>query len=57
MPRAFREEGRRGTGLFDNYLGKRLKGSGRLYLVDVATSPLWFLKLDIFLKFKVVKPG
>lgn len=55
VPKSFKEEGRRGTGLFDNYLGKKLKGVRSLYLVDVATSPLWFLKLDVFLKFRVVK--
>ncbi len=55
VPSAFVPEGRRGTGIFDNYVGKRLDKFRSLYLVDVATSPLWFLKLDVFLKFRVVK--
>ncbi len=55
VPASFKAEGRRGTGLFDNYLGKMLGGMRGLYLVDVATSPLWFLKLDVFLKFRVLK--
>ncbi len=46
---------RRGTGWLDNYVGRMLRGSRSLYLVDVATSPLWFLKFDIFLRFRVRK--
>ena len=46
---------RRGTGLFDNPIGEALRKSKGLYLLDVATSPLWFMKLDILMKFEVTK--
>ena len=54
-PRSLTLLGRRGTGAFDNALGRAFSGSRWLYLLDVATSPLWFLKPDIFLRFIVVK--
>jgi ubiquinone/menaquinone biosynthesis C-methylase UbiE len=55
VPSEFRRTERRGTGLFDNFVGKTLNGFPWLHLVDVATSPLWFFKLDIFLRYKIVK--
>ncbi|MDA4125267.1 MAG: class I SAM-dependent methyltransferase [Thaumarchaeota archaeon] len=54
-PSALRLDNRRGTGLLDNAAGKLLERFTHLYLLDVATSPLWFFKLDVFLKFRVVK--
>ena len=53
--REFKLESRKGTGLFDNPLGVLLERVPRLHLLDVATSPFWFAKLDIFMKFKVSK--
>ncbi len=52
---AFRLKGRRGTGLFDNYFGKVLSRFRFLHLIDVATSPLWFSKLEVFFKFEIIK--
>lgn len=57
VPKEFKMRGRRGTGLFDNYVGKSLNGVPSLSLLDVATSPLWFFKLDVFFKFEVSKRG
>lgn len=54
-PKNFEILQRRGTGIFDNAAGRLFDRSEHLYLVDVATSPLWFLKPDIFLKFRVAK--
>ncbi len=56
IPRSFKLEARRGTGLLDNYLGRMLRAHRRLYLADVATSGVWFLKFDTFLRFRVRKP-
>ncbi len=55
VPPELELRGRRGTGWLDNYVGRMLRGSRGLYLFDVATSPLWFFKFDVFLKFRVVK--
>lgn len=55
MPKAFELRGRRGTGLFDNPVGRLFNARTRVYLFDIATSPLWFTKLDIFLRFRVAK--
>jgi ubiquinone/menaquinone biosynthesis C-methylase UbiE len=55
VPRAFRVAAKRGTGLFDNFVGKALNGLPWLHLLDVATSPLWFLKLDVFFRFEIKK--
>jgi SAM-dependent methyltransferase len=57
IPREFKMTGRRGTGLFDNYIGKALNGIPSLSLLDFATSPLWFFKLDVFFRFQVSKQG
>ncbi len=54
-PKNFEVLQRRGTGIFDNAAGRVFNWSRHLYLVDVATSPLWFLKPDVFLKFRVTK--
>jgi ubiquinone/menaquinone biosynthesis C-methylase UbiE len=55
VPEQFRVTARRGTGMFDNFVGKALNGIPCLYLLDVATSPLWFFKLDVFFRFEVRK--
>ncbi|MEM3671414.1 MAG: class I SAM-dependent methyltransferase [Thermoprotei archaeon] len=47
----------RGTGLFDNFVGQFLNKFQNLSSLDVATSKLWPLKSDIFLKLKVLKHG
>jgi SAM-dependent methyltransferase len=57
VPKEFQVTGRRGTGLFDNSVGKALNRFPWLSLVDVATSPFWFFKLDVFFRFEVSKPG
>lgn len=57
VPDQFRVTSMRGTGLFDNFVGKVLNGFPWLNLVDCATSPLWFLKLDVFFRFEVRKPA
>jgi SAM-dependent methyltransferase len=54
-PDSFVLRQKRGTGLFDNYPGKLLGRFRGLHLIDVATSPAWFLKPDILLKFEIVK--
>ncbi len=48
-------EKRRGTGIFENFIGSKLKRFEFLYLVDALTSPAWFLKKNIFLKYTVRK--
>lgn len=55
FPRGLRLVGIRGTGVFENRIGRFLNGRRLLYLLDVATSFLWMFKLEIFLKFKVEK--
>jgi SAM-dependent methyltransferase len=55
FPPSFKLRGRRGTGLFENPVGRRLSGHRRLYLLDVATSPLWMFKFEILLRFEVRK--
>jgi SAM-dependent methyltransferase len=51
----FKLESRKGTGLFDNPLGALFGRAPQLHLLDVATSPFWFAKLDVFMKFRVSK--
>jgi ubiquinone/menaquinone biosynthesis C-methylase UbiE len=46
---------RRGTGLFENKVAKLFGNLPQLHLVDVASSSLWFLKKNIFLKFEIRK--
>lgn len=55
VPKEFKLTGRRGTGLFDNFVGKSLNRFPQLHLLDVATSPFWFIKLDVFLRFEIRK--
>jgi SAM-dependent methyltransferase len=55
VPKGFKVDARRGTGLFDNFVGKALNGLTWLHLIDVATSPLWFFKLDVFFRFEITK--
>ena len=55
VPQGFRVTMRRGTGLFDNFVGKAFNGLPWLHLLDVATSPFWFLKLDVFFRFEIAK--
>lgn len=55
VPASFEARGKKGTGLFDNYVGKMLGRFRPLYLVDVATSPFWLFKFDIFMRFVVHK--
>jgi SAM-dependent methyltransferase len=49
----FAVEGMRGTGIFDNRLGRALNGLGFLHLLDVATSTLWRLKNHVFMKLRI----
>jgi ubiquinone/menaquinone biosynthesis C-methylase UbiE len=55
VPEQFRVTSKRGTGLFDNFVGKALNGLPWLHLLDVATARLWFLKLDVFFRFEITK--
>ena len=57
VPGNFRLKAMKGTGLFDNYIGAALNKFPSLSLIDSATSPLWFLKLDVFLRFEAAKPS
>lgn len=55
VPRSFRLRAMRGTGLLNNYFGKLLSRFLFFHWLEVATSPLWFLKLDLLLEFEIVK--
>ncbi|MDG6987907.1 MAG: class I SAM-dependent methyltransferase [Nitrososphaerota archaeon] len=55
VPSRFRMTERRGTGMFDNFMGKALNRFPWLHLIDVATSPFWYFKLDVFFRFEVRK--
>ncbi|MDG7009697.1 MAG: class I SAM-dependent methyltransferase [Nitrososphaerota archaeon] len=55
FPSSFKLVGRRGTGIFENPFGRRLRGHRRLYLLDVATSLFWMFKFEIFLNFRIKK--
>ena len=57
VPSEFMLKERRGTGLFDNKLGRLLNGAPSLSWIDFATSRLWFFKLDVMLKFEISKHG
>ncbi len=48
---------RRGTGIFDNPIGRRFDRIPAFHNVDVATSWLWSIKPELFMKFKVRKQG
>ena len=50
-------EERRGLGMFDNPLGRRLGRFGALSGVDVITSRAWFLKPELFMRFRIRKVG
>ncbi|MDG6929299.1 MAG: class I SAM-dependent methyltransferase [Nitrososphaerota archaeon] len=52
-----RLEERRWLGLFDNGLGRRLDRLRSLSALDVATSRLWPLKQELFVKFRFSKEG
>ena len=45
----------RGSGMLDNRVGRRLKHFPRLSKLDVVTSRAWFLKPELFLKYRVNK--
>jgi SAM-dependent methyltransferase len=45
-----------GLGLFDNALGRMVNSLKFLYMIDIYTSRLWFLKNNIILNFRVRKP-
>ena len=45
----------RGSGILDNRVGRRLKRFPRLSKIDIATSRAWFLKPELFLKYRVEK--
>jgi SAM-dependent methyltransferase len=45
----------RGSGIFDNRIGRRLKRFPRLSKIDVLTSRAWFFKSELFLKYRVDK--
>lgn len=46
---------RRGTGLFENFIGRKFNSLSHLHLLDVISSPAWFLKKNLFLKFEIRK--
>ncbi|MDA4128723.1 MAG: class I SAM-dependent methyltransferase [Thaumarchaeota archaeon] len=52
---AFGLQSARGTGMFENFLGRKLNGLGFLHILDVVTAPLWRLKPNLFLKFQIDK--
>jgi len=45
----------RGSGVFDNRIGRRLKRFSMLAKIDVLTSRAWFFKSELFLKYRVDK--
>jgi SAM-dependent methyltransferase len=55
VPVSFRLRRKQGTGLLNNAFGKPLSRFRSLRFFDVATSSLWFLKLDVLYNFEVVK--
>jgi SAM-dependent methyltransferase len=46
---------RRGTGFFDNPIGRKLERVQVLSRVDVATSAIWTIKPELFMKFRIEK--
>jgi ubiquinone/menaquinone biosynthesis C-methylase UbiE len=52
---SFEVESVLGAGIFENFLGRRLSRFRFLYVLDSATSPLWKLKPNVFLKLRVEK--
>ena len=55
FPPSFKLTARRGTGIFESPIGRRLNRHRRLYLLDVATSLFWMFKFEVFLRFRVEK--
>jgi SAM-dependent methyltransferase len=49
--------GMRGLGLFDNRMGRTLSPVGPLSRLDVATSSVWTIRPEVFIKFRVRKEG
>ena len=49
--------GMRGLGLFDNRVGKTLSSVGSLSRLDVATSSVWTIRPQVFIKFRARKEG
>jgi ubiquinone/menaquinone biosynthesis C-methylase UbiE len=47
----------RGLGLFDNRMGRALSSLGPLYRLDVATSSIWAIRPQVFMKLRVRKEG
>jgi SAM-dependent methyltransferase len=45
----------RGLGVFDNRIGRRLKGFSMLSKIDVLSSRAWLFKSELFLKYRVDK--
>jgi len=48
---------RRGLGIFENPVGRRLSRLSVLSGIDVATSRAWALKPELFMRFRVRKPA
>ncbi len=46
---------RKGTGIFENKLGAILERFPYLHLADTLTSPIWFTKKQIFIRFEIRK--
>ena len=55
FPPSFKLTGRKGTGIFENPIGRRLSRFKLLYLIEAATFPLWMFKFEILLRFEVRK--
>jgi ubiquinone/menaquinone biosynthesis C-methylase UbiE len=51
-----REQTRKGTGMFENFMGLKLRRLTFLHSVDVISAPFWYLKPNIFMRFEVIKP-
>ena len=46
---------RRGCGIFDNRVGRRLRRLSMLSKIDILSSRAWILKSELFLKYRVEK--
>ncbi len=44
-----------GTGMFENFIGLKLHRLTFLHAVDVLFAPLWYLKPNVFMRFRVMK--
>ena len=47
--------GRRGLGMFDNVVGRRLSRFVMLSSIDVLTSRIWLLKPELFMRYRIKK--